>query len=175
VPPVGQVARSLPVAILAARLGRTVVSADLRRDQRFDGGLGARVALGGAIAVAATPIRVGGQLAGALALSHVDRAREWTADDVRLIESVAQELRVAIAAAEAFEQQRKAVAELERLNRAKSDFVSIVSHEFRTPLTGIQGFSEMMRSEDLTLDEMREYAGHQQGRAAPQPDDQRDA
>ena len=159
VPPVGQVARSLPVAILAARLGRTVVSADLRRDQRFDGGLGARVALGGAIAVAATPIRVGGQLAGALALSHVDRAREWTADDVRLIESVAQELRVAIAAAEAFEQQRKAVAELERLNRAKSDFVSIVSHEFRTPLTGIQGFSEMMRSEDLTLDEMREYAG----------------
>src|SRR5438552_744355 len=69
------------------------------------------------------------------------------------------ELRGAIAAAEAFEQQRAAVADLERLNRAKSDFVSIVSHEFRTPLTGIQGFSEMMQSEDLTLDEMREYAG----------------
>ena len=78
---------------------------------------------------------------------------------MRLIESVAQELRGAIAAAEAFQQQRVAVAELERLNRAKSDFVSIVSHEFRTPLTGIQGFSEMMQSEDLTLDEMREYAG----------------
>src|SRR5205823_2176540 len=82
-----------------------------------------------------------------------------TADDVRLIEAVAQELRVAITAAEAFERQRAAVAELERLNRAKSDFVSIVSHEFRTPLTGIQGFSEMMAGEDLTLEEMREYAG----------------
>ena len=45
------------------------------------------------------------------------------------------------------------------MNRAKSDFVSIVSHEFRTPLTGIQGFSEMMAGEDLTLEEMREYAG----------------
>src|SRR5438046_2451420 len=111
------------------------------------------------IAAAATPIRVGGQLAGALSFSQVDRSREWTADDVRLIEAVAQELRVAITAAEAFERQRAAVAELEGLNRAKSDFVSIVSHEFRTPLTGIQGFSEMMAGEDLTLEEMREYAG----------------
>jgi signal transduction histidine kinase len=90
---------------------------------------------------------------------HTDRPREWTADDAQLIDSVAQELRGAIAQAEAFEQQRAVVVELERLSRAKSDFVSIVSHEFRTPLTGIQGFSEMMQSEDLTLDEMREYAG----------------
>jgi signal transduction histidine kinase len=157
VPPVGRGARSLPVARFAARLGRTVVVRDVRQDQRFaerDTGTTAQI-----VAVAATPIRVGGQLAGAITLSQIDRAREWTADDVRLLEAVAQELRVAITAAEAFERQRTAVVELERLNQAKSDFVSIVSHEFRTPLTGIQGFSEMMQSEDLTLDEMREYAG----------------
>jgi signal transduction histidine kinase len=159
VPPVGRGARSLPVARFAARLGRTVVVRDVREDQRFaerDTGTTAQI---GVVAVAATPIRVGGQLAGAITLSQIDRAREWTADDVRLLEAVAQELRVAITAAEAFERQRTAVVELERLNQAKSDFVSIVSHEFRTPLTGIQGFSEMMQSEDLTLDEMREYAG----------------
>src|SRR5438093_11581415 len=45
------------------------------------------------------------------------------------------------------------------LNRERTDFFSIVSNEFRTPLTGIQGFSEMMRDEPLTVDEMREYAG----------------
>jgi signal transduction histidine kinase len=159
VPPVGRGARSIPVAKFAARVGRTIVVRDVRRDPRFAQPETAGLAQLGVVAVAATPIRVGGQLAGALALSNIDRARDWTADDVRLIESVAQELRVALAAAEAFEQQRAAVAELERLNRAKSDFVSIVSHEFRTPLTGIQGFSEMMQSEDLTLEEMREYAG----------------
>jgi len=48
--------------------------------------------------------------------------------------------------------------QLEKVNRAKSEFVSIVSHEFRTPLTGIQGFSEMMKDEDLTVAEMKEYA-----------------
>jgi signal transduction histidine kinase len=157
---IGLGATHIPVARLAARLGRTVIVPDVRRDRRFTDPRAAEdVIQPDIIAAAATPIRVGGQLAGALSFAQVDRVREWTADDVRLIEAVAQELRVVITAAEAFERQRAAVVELERLNQAKSDFVSIVSHEFRTPLTGIQGFSEMMQSEDLTLDEMREYAG----------------
>src|SRR5712691_3122634 len=152
--------QDLPVSRLAARLGRTLFVTDVREDRRFsDPKTASALAKVGVIAIAATPIRIGGRFAASLALVHTDRPREWTADDARLIDSVAQELRGAIAAAEAFEQQRAAVAELERLNRAKSDFVSIVSHEFRTPLTGIQGFSEMMASEDLTPEEMREYAG----------------
>ena len=159
-PQVGLGPRELPVSRLAARLGRTLFVTDVREDRRFgDPKIASALAKTGVIAIAATPIRIGGRFAASLALVHTDRPREWTADDARLIDSVAHELRGAIAAAEAFEQQRAAVADLERLNRAKSDFVSIVSHEFRTPLTGIQGFSEMMQSEDLTLDEMREYAG----------------
>ena len=159
VAPIGRSAGSIPIAKLAGRLGRTVAVNDIREDRRFAQAENADGSVQRGIAVAATPIRVGGQLAGALALSQIDHVREWTADDVRLIEGVAQELRVAITAAEAFEQQRRAVGELERLNRAKSDFVSVVSHEFRTPLTGIQGFSEMMSEEELTPEEMREYAG----------------
>lgn len=49
--------------------------------------------------------------------------------------------------------------EIEQLSKLRAEFVSTVSHEFRTPLTGIQGFSEMMRDEVLTVDLMREYAG----------------
>jgi signal transduction histidine kinase len=160
VPSVGTGAQDLPVSRLAARLGRTLFVNDIRVDNRFsDPKTASALAKLGVIAIAATPIRIGGRFAASLALVHTDRVREWTADDARLIDSVAHELRGAIALAEAFEHQREAVAELERLSRAKSDFVSIVSHEFRTPLTGIQGFSEMMQSEDLTIDEMREYAG----------------
>jgi signal transduction histidine kinase len=160
VTPLGTGPQDLPVSRLAVRLGRTLFVTDVRTDRRFsEPSVASSLARRGVIAIAATPVRIGGRLAASLALVNTDRQREWTADDARLIESVAQELRVAIAAAEASEQQRAAVAELERLNRAKSDFVSIVSHEFRTPLTGIQGFSEMMQSEDLSLAEMREYAG----------------
>jgi PAS domain S-box-containing protein len=49
--------------------------------------------------------------------------------------------------------------ELDRLNRLKSEFISIVSHEFRTALTGIQGFSEIMRdAEGLTPEEIKDFA-----------------
>jgi signal transduction histidine kinase len=50
------------------------------------------------------------------------------------------------------------LAGLERLNRLKSEFVSLVSHEFRTALVGIQGFSEMIRDEDVSLEEAKSYA-----------------
>ena len=50
------------------------------------------------------------------------------------------------------------LTELERLNELKSEFVGMVSHEFRTALTGIQGFSELIRDDDLTPEEVRELA-----------------
>src|SRR5207237_9392588 len=49
-------------------------------------------------------------------------------------------------------------ARLDSLNRAKSALVSGVSHEFRTALTGIQGFSELLRDSDMKADEVRELA-----------------
>jgi len=51
------------------------------------------------------------------------------------------------------------LAGLERLSKLKSEFVSMVSHEFRTALTGIQGFSEVMRDQAITTDEVKEFAG----------------
>ena len=50
------------------------------------------------------------------------------------------------------------LAGLERLNRLKSEFVSLVSHEFRTALVGISGFSEMIRDEEVTVEEAKAYA-----------------
>ena len=41
------------------------------------------------------------------------------------------------------------LAQLEKLNRLKSEFVATVSHEFRTALVGIQGFSELIRDQDM--------------------------
>ncbi len=49
-------------------------------------------------------------------------------------------------------------ARLEQVNKMQSDFIAIVSHEFRTTLTGIQGFSELLRDEDFNVPEIKEYA-----------------
>ena len=99
-----------------------------------------------------------GEPIGALVLRSYDATRPMTEEDGHLLTLFADLAVAALTAAEAFEQQRAAVGQLARLSRAKSDLISIVSHEFRTPLTGIQGFSEMIRDEALSLDEIREYA-----------------
>ena len=55
---------------------------------------------------------------------------------------------------EALVQQRTAELEqayqrLERLDQAKSDFISVVSHELRTPLTIIDGYSQVLKDDAL--------------------------
>lgn len=107
----------------------------------------------------AVPLVRSGRALGALGIRSYEAGIRYTEDDARMLGLFADQVAAALTTVEAFGRQRQAVEQLERLNRAKSEFVSIVSHEFRTPLTGIQGFSEMMRDENLTLDEMREYAG----------------
>jgi signal transduction histidine kinase len=101
---------------------------------------------------------------GALALRD-DTPNSIDDDQIRLLTSLGQHLAGAldnaglVASAEARADREASVNEdLQRLNKAKSDFVSIVAHEFRTPLTGIQGFSEIIRDYELSLDEAREYA-----------------
>ena len=101
-----------------------------------------------------------GEPIGAIVARSYDAAHRYSDDDGHLLTLFADLAVAALTAAEAFEQQCAAVSELERLSRAKSDFVSIVSHEFRTPLTGIRGFSEMIRDDELTPEEVREYAAN---------------
>ena len=65
-------------------------------------------------------------------------------ENARLVEGILQvnlQLEYANATLE------KTKDELERLDKAKSDFISIASHELRTPLTVIQGYSQMLNED----------------------------
>lgn len=52
----------------------------------------------------------------------------------------------------------EANARLEDVSRRKTEIISDVSHEFRTPLTTILGYAELIRDEDLEPDESRTFA-----------------
>ncbi len=53
---------------------------------------------------------------------------------------------------------RENEAKIAQLSKTKSEVMSNLSHEFRNALVGIQGFSELMRDQDLPPNEVKEFA-----------------
>lgn len=49
------------------------------------------------------------------------------------------------------------VKELRTLDQMRSEFVSDVSHEFRTPITSIKGYAKLLKKKELSLLEHEEY------------------
>src|SRR5581483_10295281 len=73
---------------------------------------------------------------------------------VLLAKEVALRMRESQQALEALQQANNQLAHASQVQR---NFVAIVSHEFRTALTSIQGFSELMCEEELSREEIKEY------------------
>jgi signal transduction histidine kinase len=67
------------------------------------------------------------------------RPREqWFSEpEIRLVQQVANQCAIALRQSRLYQAAQAQVAELERLNRLKDDFLSTVSHELRTPMANI--------------------------------------
>lgn len=64
--------------------------------------------------------------------------------EVRLVQQVANQCAIALRQARLYETAQRQVAELERLNRLKDDFLSTVSHELRTPMANIKMATQLL-------------------------------
>jgi PAS domain S-box-containing protein len=110
-----------------------------------------------------------GEPNGVICLHQCDRYREWTIEEVELLEAVAVQMGLAIAQAKLLEkeqQQRqelylnnlaltKAKQDAEIANQAKSQFLAHMSHELRTPLNAILGFSQIV-ARDTSLNHLQQ-------------------
>jgi len=113
---------------------------------------------GGRTAALAVPLARAGVLMGVLLVRAGDGRTGFTEDDARALALFGDQAVDILRTAVTQEEQRIAQVELERLERAKSDLIAMLNHEFRTPLMGIQGFSEILRDETLSPEEIKEYA-----------------
>ena len=57
----------------------------------------------------------------------------------------------------AYEDFNKMSKELQSIQTLRSDFINHFSHEFKTPITAIKGFAELLREPDTTPEEREQY------------------
>lgn len=94
-------------------------------------------------AEAAIPLRVGNRIIGALDIQadSIDAFRE---DEVSVLQTLADQVAVAIDNARSYELAQQAMTEMREIDRLKSQFLANMSHELRTPLNSIIGFSRVI-------------------------------
>jgi signal transduction histidine kinase len=138
------------VAGLAAVDGRPYLVKDARQEGRVR--YVDRLNIYSMIAV---PIIVKGSILGVLATSIAHPGRQFTQVDLRLALALADRAALAIENSRLYAQERRLRQELQDLNqkvqaanRLKTEFVTVVTHELRNPLTSIAGYLDLLLEEN---------------------------
>jgi len=92
------------------------------------------------------PLHVGRKLAGFIGFDNVRETGEWSDDDLALLRTSSEIIGSAIKRTLAEELISKQIGELKKLDKMKSEFLSVVSHELKAPLTPIQGYIDLLKS-----------------------------
>ena len=96
-----------------------------------------RLQLPKSVSILACPLKDERQTIGDLWLFRLNR-EAFSTEEISLVEQVAASCAIAIRQARLYRAAQLQVAELERVNLLKDDFLKTISHELRTPLTNIE-------------------------------------
>ncbi len=91
-----------------------------------------------------TPLLLGARTIGMLSLSR-ERHDGFSEDEVELVSLLGRLVATAVQNIRAYEAERRRVEELARLSQLRADFVSLVSHELRSPMAAVIGAARTLQ------------------------------
>lgn len=89
------------------------------------------------------PISLGENFFGCI---EIFKETPFTAEDATCFQTIAQQVSLPLKSATLYQEIKETNHKLEKLERLKSEFISIVSHELRTPLTSIKNSLDILLS-----------------------------
>ena len=112
----------------------------------------------GVLSLVAVPISAEDRCLGFLVFDRSGGAFELKDGDIELLDALGSVAAVLIDKADQFSQLERAVEELRTLDTAKSDFISIASHELRTPIAVVHGVASTLhlRGDELAHEQLNE-------------------
>lgn len=87
------------------------------------------------------PISAGDNFFGCI---EIFKETPFTSDDATCFQTIAQQVSLPLKSATLYQEIKETNLKLEKLERLKSEFISIVSHELRTPLTAIKNSLDIL-------------------------------
>jgi two-component system phosphate regulon sensor histidine kinase PhoR len=104
------------------------------------------------------PLLLGARPIGMLTLSR-DRPDAFSEDEIELVSLLGRLVATAVQNIRAYEAERRRVEELARLSQLRADFVSLVSHELRSPMAAVIGAARTLqdRWRLLTADQRESF------------------
>ncbi len=91
----------------------------------------------------AIPLRIGTRIVGVIDIQST-QPNAFTQDDISVLQSLADQVAVAIDNARSYELSQQLIKDLREVDQLKSQFLANMSHELRTPLNSIIGFSRVI-------------------------------
>ncbi|WP_199316125.1 PAS domain S-box protein [Tolypothrix sp. FACHB-123] len=95
------------------------------------------------------PLVAEGRSVGGMSLTFTEY-QQLTPEDRQFILAISRQCAQAISRAQLYEAERKARAEAEQANRVKDEFLAVLSHELRSPLNPILGWTKLLQTQKLS-------------------------
>jgi PAS domain S-box-containing protein len=92
------------------------------------------------------PLRTRREILGAVVIAAHDPDRQMNDEKLALAEELAERAALAAENAKLYTDQVEARRKVEDLSRLKDEFLSIASHELRTPVTSIKGYTQLAKT-----------------------------
>lgn len=98
---------------------------------------------------ACAPIVYRGKVIGAIVIGFDKEVAKITAEEKKMVSSIADQAAIAIENAKLYEEIEKANVKLKELDKLKNEFLSIASHQVRSPLSIIKGYISLLRGKKV--------------------------